>query len=333
MSALRIEHDELDGTLLHGTARDDGAADTVKALGWRWSGRLSAWFVPRSRARFADRGLIERTAGALREAGHEVDVDVDDTVHERAHLEARQAEHEQQRAERLQERAARHRTVAEQADEAGRALADRIPLGQPILLGHHSQRRAERDRERIERAMRTSIEHDAQARRAEDAARAAAGAAARRHAPVTVANRIQRLEAQIRKTERALDAAGVRTPAQEAWSLRVRAQLERDRADLAYWTTVRGEQIAAGIATDYGPTHVAAGDMVKVRGRWLAVVRANPKTVTVAGLFGNDTTPWHEVQDHHRFDPCKDCGRSVMDTLACPNVKTVCLDCCGEEDH
>lgn len=298
MGALRIEHDELDGTLLHGTARGDGAAEAVKPLGWRWSGRLGAWFVPRSRARVADRGLIERTADALREAGHDVEVDVDDTVHARAQLEAHQAEHEQQRAERLHERAERHQTLAERAEQAGRALADRIPLGQPILLGHHSQRRAERDRERIDRAMRTSIEHDAKARHADHAARAAAGAAGHRHAPVTVANRIQRLEAQIRRTQRALDDATISTPELEAWSQRVRVDLERDQADLKYWTRIRREQIAAGVATDYGPANVRAGDLVKVRGRWLRVVRANVKTVTVDGVFGNATTPWHEVQDH-----------------------------------
>ncbi len=46
-----------------------------------------------------------------------------------------------------------------QARASTDALADRIPLGQPILLGHHSQRRAERDRDRIERGTRDSIEH------------------------------------------------------------------------------------------------------------------------------------------------------------------------------
>jgi hypothetical protein len=43
-------------------------------------------------------------------------------------------------------------------------LSNRIPLGQPILLGHHSQRRAERDRDRIERGMRRTIEHTSKAR-------------------------------------------------------------------------------------------------------------------------------------------------------------------------
>jgi hypothetical protein len=44
------------------------------------------------------------------------------------------------------------------------ALASLIPLGQPILVGHHSQRRAERDRDRIEQGTRRTIEHTDKAR-------------------------------------------------------------------------------------------------------------------------------------------------------------------------
>lgn len=28
---------------------------------------------------------------------------------------------------------------------------------------------------------------------------------------------------------------------------------------------------------------------------------------------------------------CAGCGRQNLDTEACPNVKTECIDCCGEE--
>ena len=277
MSMLRIEHTDMEGTLLDGTSRGDGTAEVVKTLGWRWSGRIGLWYVPRSRARAPQRALIERTATALREAGYDVEIHVDEAAHDRAELEARRTLDEQERAKRLQARAERHDTLAEQADAAGRAIADRIPLGQPILLGHHSQRRAERDRDRIGRAMSTAAGHAEAAREAEQSARTAAGAAALRHRPVTVANRVQRLQAQIRKTERTL-ASATAAPEQQAWIQRMTDQLTQDRADLDYWTAIRAGQLAAGIATDYGPGSVAAGDLVQVRGRWLRVVSANPKT-------------------------------------------------------
>jgi len=64
------------------------------------------------------------------------------------------------RRERLERKAERRREWASKADgraerrfDAARRLADMIPLGQPILVGHHSQRRAEADRDRIHRDM------------------------------------------------------------------------------------------------------------------------------------------------------------------------------------
>ncbi|TMM19883.1 MAG: DUF3560 domain-containing protein [Actinobacteria bacterium] len=41
---------------------------------------------------------------------------------------------------------------------------EQIPLGQPILVGHQSQRRAERDQARIEGGTRNTIEHRPRAR-------------------------------------------------------------------------------------------------------------------------------------------------------------------------
>jgi hypothetical protein len=37
-------------------------------------------------------------------------------------------------------------------------IADNIPLGQPILIGHHSEKHARRDQERIQNAMRRGVE-------------------------------------------------------------------------------------------------------------------------------------------------------------------------------
>jgi hypothetical protein len=68
------------------------------------------------------------------------------------------------RAERLREWAAKRETRAEQAAASVDTLASLIPLGQPILRGHHSQRRAERDRDRIVNGTRRAVEHSTKAR-------------------------------------------------------------------------------------------------------------------------------------------------------------------------
>jgi len=67
------------------------------------------------------------------------------------------------KAERLREWAEkREQKAAAELDQA-RARADLIPFGQPILAGHHSQRRDERFREGIARGYERAHEHAAKA--------------------------------------------------------------------------------------------------------------------------------------------------------------------------
>ena len=46
---------------------------------------------------------------------------------------------------------------AERAHEAVSRIADNIPIGQPILIGHHSERHARKDAERIDNGMRKTV--------------------------------------------------------------------------------------------------------------------------------------------------------------------------------
>lgn len=55
----------------------------------------------------------------------------------------------QARADRLREWAGKREAKAAAAATTARDLADRIPFGQPILIGHHSEGRARHDAERI----------------------------------------------------------------------------------------------------------------------------------------------------------------------------------------
>jgi hypothetical protein len=73
-------------------------------------------------------------------------------------------ERREARATRLRQWAASREARAAQSASSVQTITDMIPLGQPILHGHHSQRRAERDRDRIERGMRRTIEHASKAR-------------------------------------------------------------------------------------------------------------------------------------------------------------------------
>lgn len=210
--SLTIEHTEAEGTLLLGTYRGDGSAEVAKALGWRWGRSIGLWFIPRSRDTAPRRPLIEQTAARLREAGFTVDVSIDSTPGDRSAAEERKADRASARAERLQGRAEREEAKAEERYAASRQIADGIPFGQPILLGHHSQARAERDARRIRQHMDASIGHQQRANADRAAAATAAAATVARHSPVIVANRIERLGAEIRRTERSLAALAAGAP-------------------------------------------------------------------------------------------------------------------------
>ena len=81
-------------------------------------------------------------------------------------------ERQQRRAERLREWADKREAKADAALSQARNMADAIPFGQPILLGHHSQGRDERYRARIGATYDRAFEH---ATKAEDMARRANG--------------------------------------------------------------------------------------------------------------------------------------------------------------
>lgn len=69
--------------------------------------------------------------------------------------------------ERYAERAQQKRAEATSAYQSQKQIADMIPMGQPILVGHHSEGRHRRDLARIDRGMRQSIDATAAAERLE----------------------------------------------------------------------------------------------------------------------------------------------------------------------
>jgi hypothetical protein len=294
MSALTITHSHADGTLIAGTAKGDGTAGILTARGWRWWRDRGTWYVPRSRDKDARRELIEATRVDLERAGHVVDVDVDDRRREFATVEADRLERMGERAATLAERAERADARAAAAwtssDEADAKLP---PLGQPILVGHHSEGRHRSVLERAETATRTAIAAEQAAAVATTHADVAAAAAGSRYSPRTVARRIARQEAELRRLQRELDGHtspldGIAVPPAQGAVRRVLV-----------------DQVATGVTRAYGRHNVTAGDRVKIRGRWYRVVRANAKTVTVPSQLGawTDAAPWHEVTDHRAADP------------------------------
>jgi Domain of unknown function (DUF3560) len=141
-------------------------------------------------------------------------------------------ERREARAERLRGWAGSREQKSETAFGNAHRIAEQIPFGQPILVGHHSEGRARRDQGRIENGMRAGIEHS---RKAESMRSRAENieAAAKRAIYSDDENAIEALEARIveleekRVTIKTRNAEYKKTHAAELKSL---TPYQRDRA-------------------------------------------------------------------------------------------------------
>ena len=73
------------------------------------------------------------------------------------------AERKEARIDRLESRAAKAQAEGTTAYNAAHSIMDHIPPGQPILVGHHSEKLHRRDLDQIDRNMRKSVEADRKA--------------------------------------------------------------------------------------------------------------------------------------------------------------------------
>lgn len=313
--SIEIIHTAAEGTLVHGTARGDGTNTILKAAGFRWFPSLGVWGIAGSRDRQPNRYKIDRAADALRAAGHEVSVDVDDTHRPTAEAEADRAHRQEERVDALNAKADRKAAEAEAAWEAEhRAVQLLPPDGQPILVGHHSERRHRKAIERAHNATRKAIDATEDAGTAQARAQAAARTTERRYNPVTVKNRLDKLEADQRADQRRLDGhrrVVARTdahtyvedtpPAAGSYRLQVQARMRQRGADITYWKGVYAELQAAGVASTHSAETISKGDYIQTHGRfWYRVVRVSAKSVSVEVHDGGwtNTVGYHKISGH-----------------------------------
>ena len=67
-------------------------------------------------------------------------------------------ERKELRVERLREKADKMRAESVEAFSNARKIQNSIPLGQPILVGHHSEKRSRQDRDKIDASIKKSVE-------------------------------------------------------------------------------------------------------------------------------------------------------------------------------
>lgn len=154
----------------------------VKAAGFAWAPKQEQFIAPMWTPERAD--LCVELAGEIE--------DEDSSLIERAEV----------RADRFDDYSEERTEDANRAREAVARIADGIPLGQPILVGHHSERRARRDAEKIENGMRKAVQLWETAGYWKHRAAAALAHARYKERPDVRHRRIRTIEADARKMER-----------------------------------------------------------------------------------------------------------------------------------
>lgn len=109
-----------------------------------------------------------------------------------------------ERAERFNVYSEKRAKDAEYAEQAAGRIMEHIPPGQPILIGHHSQRRAERDRDKIEASLQKAAKNWETAAYWEERAAASQHHAKYKERIDVRLRRIKGLEADKRKNDRYL---------------------------------------------------------------------------------------------------------------------------------
>jgi len=164
------------------TRLDRDVYDRVKAAGFSWAPKQDQFIASMWTPARAD--LCIELAG---EVG-----DDDSSLIDRA----------EDRADRFDDYREKRTNEAERAAAQARRVADGIPLGQPILVGHHSERHARKDAERIQNGMRKAVQAFDTADYWKRRAVAAIQHAKYKERPDVRARRIKTIEADKRKKER-----------------------------------------------------------------------------------------------------------------------------------
>lgn len=165
--------------LYSATRLDKETYDRVRAAGFIWAPKQDLFVAPMWTPERED--LLTELCGEIG--------DEDTSLAERT----------EQRAERFENYSERRAADAESAHAAVHKIADGIPFGQPILVGHHSEKRARKDAEKIQNGMDRAVKMWDESKYWKARAAGAIHAAKYKELPQVRFRRIKGLEAEIRR--------------------------------------------------------------------------------------------------------------------------------------
>lgn len=189
------------------------------------------------------------------------------------------------RADRMEDRsqAAEERSTA--LYNQAHKMADCIPFGQPILVGHYSEGRDRRFRERIHNTFGRAFAEGDKAkyyeRRAECARQSADGS--KYSEPRYLGNRIKEVKAEIALLENRLQGKFYHysepKPIEPEYAERLTGLLDEAHEKLEFY-----EHCLAACGHVFTKDTLKGKQAVKIRGRWEPIVKLNPTTVAVPNI-------------------------------------------------
>lgn len=229
--------------------------ERIKALGFRWAPRQELFVAPSWTPERED--ICTELAGEIEPE--------EMTLAERAAL----------KAERLEELA--HKRNREASSYARRAdeLAERFYMGQPILVGHHSERSARKDQERMHRAMSKANELHRTANYWLGRISGVEHFANMKNRERTRANRIKTLLAELRELQRGINRAHR--------ALALWAKLETPEAI----THALGNTDSRELFASFGDWSACRDDMTKAEG-----IKAQCVARAELAAFGPNRARW-----------------------------------------
>lgn len=221
---------------------DEETRGLLKKDGWRWSGYRKQWYNNRRWTQVPE-GIPYFNAG--------------------------ECDYSAARAERLEARAEKHSQVGQASYQRAHQIMDMIPPGQPILVGHHSERRHRRDIERIDNGMHKWLEESDKAKSLEQRAEGSIAHRAYLERPDVISRRLEKTRKEVRTYEGYI-ASGYDEGGEYQRRIAIlKQEIARDE---------EGLESAGGIPINH--IELQKGDLIVIEGHIVEVIRVNRKTIT-----------------------------------------------------
>lgn len=191
------------------------------------------------------------------------------------------------RSQRYRDRARKREDESKTYYQASSAAVEGIPMGQPILVGHHSEKRHRAALNRYHSNMSKSVEAGEKADYWRGRAASAEHSMDKKNDVAFAKRRLDEAKADKRRYQRALESS----PDSKRWQ----NLFEQVEDKIAYWE----QQIEELGGIQFSPENVKKGQQLFYRHGWYPVVRVNKKSVTVGNWHGGKGTwkvPYEEIR-------------------------------------